>query len=395
MKWSLMAAGLFACLASGGVAAAKLPDAAAIDAEVAKAMQATGSRGLAIAVIDDGVAQYWRSYGSRNAKDEPLQADTIMYGASLTKAVFGHYVMQLVDEKKLDLDTSIAEYLPRPLPEYTDNDKYSTWPDLAGDERWRKLTPRILLNHGSGFANFGFLEPDGKLKFHFEPGSRYAYSGDGLILLQFVIEQGLGIDVGQGMQQKIFGPLGMRNTSMIWRPDFSGNLADGWKADGDVEPHDERSTVRAAGSMDTTIEDMAIFAAAFVRGDGLKPESAAERTRPQLPITTASQFPTLQDELPPAKRRADLAAGLGVVVFDGPQGPGFFKGGHNDSTGNTWVCLQRSRRCVLILSNDVRSERAFPHLVRFILGETGVPYSWEYGDMKPWAPGKAGHLRAQ
>lgn len=394
MKLSLIVSGLCALLASTGVAEAKLPDAAAIDAEVAKAMQATGSRGLAIAVIDDGVAQYWRSYGSRNAKDEPLQADTIMYGASLTKAVFGHYVMQLVEEKKIDLDTSIAEYLPKPLPEYTDNDKYSTWPDLAGDERWRKLTPRILLNHGSGFANFGFLEPDGKLKFHFEPGSRYAYSGDGLILLQFVIEQGLGIDVGQGMQQKIFGPLGMRNTSMIWRPDFLENLADGWKSDGSVEPHDERSTVRAAGSMDTTIEDMAKFAAAYVRGDGLAPKNAAERTRPQLLITTASQFPTLQDELPPAKRRADLAAGLGVVVFDGPQGPGFFKGGHNDSTGNIWVCLQRSRRCVLILSNDVRSERAFPHLVRFILGETGAPYDWEYGDMKPWTPGKAGHLRA-
>jgi hypothetical protein len=32
------------------------------------------------------------------------------------------------------------------------------------------------------------------------------------------------------------------------------------------------------------------------------------------------------------------------------------------------------------ISNDVRSEAGFPDLVRFILGDTGVPYDWEYGD---------------
>jgi hypothetical protein len=44
------------------------------------------------------------------------------------------------------------------------------------------------------------------------------------------------------------------------------------------------------------------------------------------------------------------------------------------------VCLERSQRAVLILANDVRAEAAFADLVRFILGETGVPYSWEYGE---------------
>ena len=80
------------------------------------------------------------------------------------------------------------------------------------------------------------------------------------------------------------------------------------------------------------------------------------------------------------QRRKDLAAGLGVVVFDGPQGHGFFKGGHDDQTANTLVCIERSRRCVLILSNDVRAEAGFAELVEFILGDTGVPYDWEYGD---------------
>jgi len=102
-------------------------------------------------------------------------------------------------------------------------------------------------------------------------------------------------------------------------------------------------------------------------------------TAPQGPITTATEFPTFQAELPAARQRKDLAAGLGVIVFDGPQGPGFFKGGHEDFAGNTWVCLQRSARCVVLLSNDVRTESAFPEIVASVLGETGAPWRWEYG----------------
>ena len=368
------------------VAHAAIPTQAALDAEAARAMAATGARGLAIAVIDDGKVVQVRSYGARNAAGDPLQADTTLYAASLTKAAFAHLVMQLVEEKRLDLDTSIADLLPQPLPAYPDEDKYAPWKDLAGDERWRAITPRILLTHSAGFANFAFLEPDGKLRIHFDPGTRYAYSGEGMILLQFVIERGLGMDVGVEMQQRVFDRFGMAGTSMTWRTDFANNLADGWRADGSVEPHDERSKVRAAGSMDTSIADMAKFAAGYIRGEGVSTQGAAELVEPQLPITTASQFPTLLPELPVAARRNDLAAGLGVVVFDGPQGPGFYKGGHNDSTANTLVCVQRGRRCVVILSNDVRAEAAFPRLVRFVLGETGAPWKWEYGDLHFWDP---------
>jgi hypothetical protein len=135
--------------------------------------------------------------------------------------------------------------------------------------------------------------------------------------------------------------------------------------------------------MDTTIADFARFAAGFVRGDGLSRASRAEIVRGQLPITTRTQFPTLQPELPAARRWKGISAGLGVVAFDGPQGPGFYKGGHDDQTGNSWVCIERRRRCVVILANDVRAEAAFPDLVRAVMGETGVPWRWEYGDPAP------------
>ncbi len=371
---------LFALAALGFPALLNAATPAQIDAEVRTAMSRTGAKGMAVAVIEGGKPVLVRAWGARNAKGDPLTTDTVMYGASLTKAVFAYTVMQLVEEGQLDLDRSIAAYLPKPLPDYADaEDRYAAWQDLAGDQRWRKLTPRILLTHSSGFANFGFLEPDGKLKFHFEPGSRYAYSGDGLILLQFVIERGLGLDLGAEMQRRVFAPLGMKTTSMTWRADFAANLADGWKEDGSVEPHDERSKTRAAGSMDTTIADFARFASAYMSGIGLKPASRRTLTAPQLSITTASQFPSLQAEAAPDKRIAGLAAGLGVITFTGPQGRGFQKGGHNDSTGNTWVCVERRKRCVVILSNDVRAEPAFPGIVKLALGETGMPWRWEYG----------------
>lgn len=385
MRLSNLAA--FACLLALAAAAQAaprgkvpvIPAASAIDSAVGRAMNRTGSKGLALAVAENGRIVFTKSYGDRNAKGDPLRKDTIMYGASLTKAVFAYTVMQLVDEGRIDLDTTIDHYLPKPLPAYSEpevEDRYARWSDLAGDERWRKLTPRILLTHSSGFANFGFLEPDGRLRFHFDPGARYAYSGDGIILLQFVLERGLGFDLGKEMQRRVFDRFGMRNTSMIWRPDFAANLADGWDINGKIEPHDERSAVRAAGSMDTTIEDFARFAAAFAKGEGLSVRSRAEITRPLLPITTRTQFPTFQPELPKKDRQKGLAAGLGVIAFSGPQGRGFEKGGHNDTTGNSWICLERRRSCVVLLSNDVRSEAAFPELVHFILGPTNAPYAF-------------------
>ncbi len=353
---------------------------ARLDAQVTADMARTQTQGIAIAIIENGKVKLVKSWGKRNAQAEPLTTDTVMYGASLTKAVFAYTVMQLVEEGKLELDTPIARYLPKPLPEYADEEeKYAGWHNLAGDDRWRKLTPRILLTHSSGFSNFGFLEPDGKLRFHFEPGARYAYSGDGLILLQFVIERGLRLDLGKEMQRRVFDRFGMKMTSMIWRADFATNLADGWKADGSVEPHDERSKTRAAGSMDTTIADFAKFAAAYVRGDSLSQSSRRALTVAQLPITTASQFPSLQPELAPDARPKNLAAGLGVITFSGPKGRGFFKGGHNDSTGNMWVCVERRKTCVVILSNDVRAEPMFPAITKLVLGETGMPWAWEYG----------------
>ena len=263
-------------------------------------------------------------------------------------------------------------------------DKHGPYPDLAVDPRWEKITPRMCLTHSTGFKQLLVYRTRSEAAHPFRSGTRYSYSGEGFILLQFVIEhgrkaQGLGLDVGD-LTKANFDRLGMTRTSLVWRPDFASNFADGWNDKGQPQEHDRRKKVRAAGSMDTTISDLPKFAAALVSGDGLTAASRAEMTKPQLHITTAHQFPSFGPELPVKEQRKDLAAGLGVVVFDGPQGHGFYKGGHDGQTANTMVCIEASQRCVVILSNDVRAEAGFADLVRFILGDTGVPYDWEYGD---------------
>ena len=380
---------LLGCSSTAQPPAKHLKSQQQIDSAIKQMMSETSAQGLALAVIDAGTVIQVSTYGHRNTKGDALTADSIMYAASLTKSAFAYMVLQLAEEGIIQLDTPISQYLPKALPHYADaktEDLYARWSDLADDERWRSITPRMLLNHASGFANFGFLEPDGKLRFHFQPGSRYAYSGDGLILLQFVLEQGLGLDLGQEMQKRMFQPLSMHNSSMIWRDDFTGRTADGWTIEGKTEPHDDRSRVRAAGSLDSSIADMAKLAAALVKGDLLTAKARQEFSRPQLKITTLSQFPTLQAEAPTEQQWPNLYAGLGVVVFEGPQGKGFFKGGHNESTGNMLVCLEVSQRCVVILGNDLRAERAIPYLVDFILGPTGLPWHWEYGNKSFWQP---------
>ncbi len=382
MAFSIRAALASVTLTVSANSAGAQPAADPLGAAARAAMATTGARGLAIATVENGRVAAVRTFGTRNAAGDPLTPDTVMYGASLTKAAFGYVVAQLAAERRIDLDQPLAGLLAKPLPEYGNLDAYGHWGDLAGDARWRAITPRMALMHATGFANFAWTEPDQKLHIHFAPGTRYAYSGEGIMLLQFALEKGLGLDIGSELQRRLFTPLGMTRTSLMWRDDFAANLADGWGSDGKAQPHDQRSRVRAAGSMDTTIADMARLAAGMVRGSGLPRAARSGFAAGTLPITTRQQFPTLLPDAPAAERPV-AAAALGVIAFDGPQGHGWYKGGHDDITANTLVCLDRRRRCVVILSNDVRAEAAFPALVRAVLGETGVPYRWEY----PGLPG--------
>ncbi len=330
-------------------------------------------KGMAIAVIDNGQIVHVAAYGFANvAENRPLDLDTVMYGASLTKTAFAYMILQLVDEGRLDLDRPMHEYLPRPLIEYED------YTDLAGDDRWRLLTARHVLNHTTGFLNFRWIDEGRRLRFHRDPGAEYGYSAEGFYILQMVLEEGLGLDVKAEMQRRVYDRFGMTRTSMQWRADFRPNLADGYGIDGTYEPHDERSNVSAAGSMDTTIADQARMWAGIVRGEGLTRASRAELTRPQFPVQSAHQFPSFRPDRDPRGPAINLSAGLGMITFADASGLMWFKGGHNDFTGNMVVCQDARQRCVVLLANSVRAELIYPEMVRFVLGETDMPWWWEY-----------------
>jgi CubicO group peptidase (beta-lactamase class C family) len=353
---------------------------AALDARIDSLMAREQVVGLAVAIVDGDTITHLGAYGLRNREQAlPLETGTIMYGASVTKAAFAYMVMQLVEEGRLDLDRSIAEQLPRPLPAYED------YADLAGDERWRLLTPRLLLTHRSGLANLRSLEPDQRLRFHFTPGEHYAYSNEGFWILQTVLEQGLGLDVGAEMQRRIFDRFGMTRTSMQWRDDFAGNLADGYAMDGSFEPHDRRDNVAAAGSMDTTIEDQARLWRGLLAGEGLSPALRAEWGRGQFPIRTAQQFPTIAffNTTDPRGEATKLSASLVGESWVGPDGRRYFsKGGHNDWTGNLVLCEETQQRCLIMLGNSVRAEVIFPEVVRLVFGETGFAVWWVYPELR-------------
>lgn len=369
------ALGFFAALATAAMVApaAAAPKQPVLDKEIERLMTAEKIPGVAVAVVENGKVTHVVTKGVRNASGDPLTPDTIMYAASITKAAFSYYVLMLADDGKVDLDRSVAEILPKPLP------AYPRYADLSVDERWKTITLRRLLTHSSGLADQRFYDPQNRFRFNLEPGTRYAYSNEGINLAQFIIEEGLDLKVGDEMNRRLFQPLGMTNSSMIWREDFKRNLADGQHADGRWEAHDDRSSVKAAGSLDTTITDLGKLATAMVSGWGLSAKTRAELDKGSFPIVSRSQFPPFLIRDNPDNARIGLQAGIGVVAFDGPRGRAFHKGGHNDITDNHMTCVTKEKRCVVVLTNSGVGQRIIPAVVKAALGDIGSPWDWEYG----------------
>lgn len=328
--------------------------------------------GLALAILNHSEIVYLKAFGLRSVeRNEPLTADSVMYGASLTKAAFAYMVMQLVDEKAIDLDKPVTEYLAKPLPAYP---KYA---DLASDERYKQITARMLLSHTAGFPNFRFLNDDGKLDIKFTPGTRYAYSGEGINLLGFVVEQVTGSSVGDLMRKRVFDRFGMKRTSMAWEPRFASDYADGYDAQGKLIEHSRRKSPRAAGSMDTTVTDYARFLRGLLKGEGISAASRAQMFSSQIRIHSKRQFPTLAPETTTENDAIRLSYGLGWGLFWSPFGKAFFKEGHDEGTENHAVCFDRRKTCLLVLTNSSNGDSVFKDLFESALAERSTPWNWE------------------
>jgi CubicO group peptidase (beta-lactamase class C family) len=295
---------------------------AEIDATVTRLMRAAEVTGVGITLFNQGKVVYQKAYGFRDTeKHLPLTADSVLNGASFTKVAFAYMVMQLVDEKRLNLDRPVYQYLRKPLPEYPQ------YRDLAGDPRYQKITARMLLDHTSGFPNLRWLNDDHKLNINFDPGSRYAYSGEGMMLLQLLVETITGKPLEELMQERVFRPLGMSRSSMVWQEKFESDFANGYDEYGRSLGPDKRKEADAAGSMSTTLRDFSRFMRGLMLDQGLSLKTRELMLSPQIAIASQHQFPTLASETTDANRSIHLAYGLGWGLYQTPYGKAFFKEG--------------------------------------------------------------------
>jgi CubicO group peptidase (beta-lactamase class C family) len=328
--------------------------------------------GVGIAILNDGKIVYLKTYGFRDLKkSRPLTPDSVMSAASFTKVAFAYMVMQLVQEGVLDLDRPVYQYLPKPLPEY------GLYGDLAGDERYKKITARMLLDHTSGFPNWRRFNDDRKLHIHFEPGSRFAYSGEGIALLQLIVETVAKKRLADLMRERVFQPLRMIRTGMTWSWHFEGDHANGYdELENSLGPQ-RRLRADSAGSMLTTPADFALFMQAVIQGQGLRKETKDLMLSPQIRILSKHEFPPLSAETTDENQPIRLSYGLGWGLYWTPYGKAFFKEGHDDGWRNYTVCFDDAKTGIVIMTNSSNGEGIFKELLETLLKNTYTPIEWE------------------
>jgi CubicO group peptidase (beta-lactamase class C family) len=345
-----------------------------IDQTAKKLMDTATVTGLCIGIINDNKPAYVKTYGYKNkAKGELIDTATNFYAASLAKPLFGYIVMQLVQEGVIDLDKPLYQYLPKPLPEY---DSYR---ELAGDDRWKLLTARQCLDHTTGFPNWRNNDPNNfqKMGIFFTPGTHYSYSGEGIMLLQMVVEIVTKRNLEDLAREKVFIPLHMTKTSFLWQSRFEADYANGHGIEEDTLAKDRYKNEYAAGSMETTIVDYTSFIAGVMQKKGLNDKFWQEMLSPQIPIRSKQQIFSLSLADSTTDNDAiQLSYGLGWGLFKSPYGKVFFKEGHSNGWVHYMIADPEKKTALIILSNSANGESIFPELVQKLTGIT-IPAFWE------------------
>ncbi len=350
-----------------------------LDQNIERLMKAAHVQGMAITIFNKNRPVYKKTFGyKRFDTKELLQANTNIYGASLSKAVFAVLVMKLAEEKVLDLDKPLQSYLSRPVYEYTPatrwHDDYS---NLRSDTLYKKITARMCLSHTSGFPNWRWIEEDQKLRVKFEPGTRYAYSGEGLVYLQVVLEKMLGKSLETLMEEKIFTPLGMHRSAYSWKPQFEENYAHGHNTDGKLYEKDKDNEPRSASTLETTLDDYTLFTEAVLNHKILKRASSKTMFSPQIKIRSLQQFGPMRLKDSTLNDGIMLSAGLGWLLLKSPYGLGAFKEGHGDGFQHYSILFPESGTGIIIMTNSDNGESIFKELLDYSIGDKFTPWRWE------------------
>lgn len=350
-----------------------------IDRIIAQLMDTANVQGLSIGILNDNKIEFIKSYGYKNKKqNELLDTSTVLYAASFSKPVFAFLTLKLVQENILDLDKPLYNYLDKPIPEY---DGYE---QLGSDEQWKLITARMCLSHTTGLPNTrwinvktGEVDTTGPMKIYFKPGTRYAYSGEGLKLLQLVEENITGKNIEELAIEKIFKPFGMNRTGYIWHDRFDNNYAIGHLENDVLNPKKKRTVPVASGSLVTTITDYSRFVENVMQGRGLNKKMWKMMISPQIKITSKYQFPTITDETTTDNESINLSYGLGWGLLKCKYGRAFFKEGHDDAWRNYNINFIDKGISIIIMTNSANGELIFKELLEKVIDDTCTPWKWE------------------
>ena len=299
---------------------------AVLEREIPRLMAAANVPGLSMAVVRDGQIFWEKAFGVKcRQTNEPVDENTMFEAASLTKTVTAYAALRLVERKKLDLDRPLYEYFPDHV-----------YQKLSGDERYKKLTARLVLTHTTGLPNWG-------TKFMRDPGLQYGYSGEGFLYLGRTIEQVSGESLQEFARKEIFEPLGMARTSYISNEGYAANGACG---------HDERGVVHAlrkstqpngGASLLTTASDYAAFICALLNARGLSRETVERMTSPQVQVTKSRETSDLFE---------NVFWGWGWGIQSGAKGTGFWHWGDNGDLRAYTVTYKDRREGFVYFANS-------------------------------------------
>jgi CubicO group peptidase (beta-lactamase class C family) len=173
----------------------------------------------------------------------------------------------------------------------------------------------MLLDHTTGFPNLRAFTDDHELNINFTPGSRFAYSGEGILLAQLVVETVTKKPLNDVMREHLFGPDAMTRTSMVWESQFESDYANGYDEYGRSLGPERRTAADAAGSMQTTLRDYANFLQALLQGRDMKTATREQMLSLQVQIFSKREFPSLNTETTTENQAIRLSYGLGWGLY--------------------------------------------------------------------------------
>lgn len=240
-----------------------------LDALIKKMMDSLDIPGLSIAIINNGNVVYHRTFGVKDSSTkESVNNETIFEAASLSKPAFAYFFMKMVDKGMVSLDEPMYKLLPH--PNIKDN-----------DERYKLITPRMVLSHSTGFPNWSKDKP---IELAYSPGNGFSYSGEAYQYLTAYLATVNKINWQQGLdslfQKEVASQLSMKHSYFVGNDYFNKHKATGYD-DGKPKELWLPKSFGAAHTLHSEALDYAKFLQAMIKGTGLSKESYAEILKEQ------------------------------------------------------------------------------------------------------------------